>query len=193
MIEAGLDIGTELDGGWALTAGVWYATVNGTSGDFDEVDYYGGVSKGFELGSVDLNLESGYIYYDFPTGGANLQEIYFGVSTNVRDWFDIGYTYYWDIDGDNDGYSEININYSREFNDQLTFNGNFTLAIDTETGDLHHYGSHWTLDWAFNDVLTVSPYIAYTIAQDGVQDGALSTGSGQGDELFGGIMVTAGF
>ena len=50
MVEAGIDFGMGLGNGFAANAGIWYASVNGGAGAFDEVNYYGGVSKDLDLG-----------------------------------------------------------------------------------------------------------------------------------------------
>ena len=68
-----------------------------------------------------------------------------------------------------------------------------TLSYDWETTDVHHYGLSASLDWAFNDVLTVSPYVSATFAEDGAQNGALSITGNEDDEIFGGVIVTAAF
>lgn len=197
MIEAGIDAGMPLgDTGFSASAGIWYASVNGDGGG-DEVDYYGGISRDFALGSLETSVEVGYIYYDFPNGRSgsseHLEEVYFSVGTTLMDAVDLGFVYFWDIDGDNDGYSELTADYTHEINDCWAANIGGVLSYDWETSDLHHFGLSLSLDYAFNDVLTISPYVAATWAEDGAQDGALSISSSQDDELFGGIILTAAF
>ena len=70
------------------------------------------------------------------------------------------------------------------------------ISYDTETGEFHHYGANVSLDYALNDVLTISPYVAWNIIDDGAELGALNSSAGPGsidDEFFGGIILTAGF
>ncbi|NNC88496.1 MAG: hypothetical protein HKN82_08580 [Akkermansiaceae bacterium] len=203
MTEAGIDFGTDLGQGFGLNAGIWYASVNGKVNAFDEVDYYGGINKDLDLGVLEGNLEIGYIYYDFPTDGASpgtslLEEVYFAASTTVQG-IDLGLTYFWDIEGDNDGYTEATADWSTEMCESTDLNIGLVLSYDWETSDLHHLGASVSLDYALNDVLTISPYIAVTLAEDGVENGAGAAPltspptTTQDDEFWGGIILTAGF
>jgi uncharacterized protein (TIGR02001 family) len=188
MAEAGLALSTEV-AGYTLGANVWYASTHG-SNSFDEVDYT--VSIGKAYGCVDVEI--GYIYYDFPStaGASNLGELYTTVGTEFVGT-DVAFTYFWDIEGDNDGYSELTIDKSFELSSTLALNVGATISYDWETTDVHHYGLSASLDYAFNEVLTVSPYVSATFAEDGAQMGALSITGAEDDEIFGGVIVTAAF
>ena len=188
MAEAGIDLSTQY-AGLDLSAGIWYASVHG-AGTFDEVDYYASVGK--DLGFA--NVEVGYIYYDFPStaGASNLGELYTSLSREFAG-VDVGLTYYWDIEGDNDGYTELTFDKSIDLSSCCSLDFGATISYDVETNDVHHYGLSTALNWAYNDTLTVSPYVSVTFAEDGAQTGALATSATQDDEIFGGILVSAAF
>ena len=190
MFEAGLDLGLGSIAGWDVGVGMWYASVHGSS-TFDEVDYTASASRTF--GCVDASLT--YIYYDFPStpGGVTLrQELGLGVATEFAG-FDVGFTYFWDIEGDNDGYSEITLDRSFSLCEACSLDVGATIAYDFETSDVHHYGLSAMANYAVNDVLTVSPYVSVTFAEDGAQNGVLSLTGSEDDEIFGGLLVSAAF
>ncbi len=188
MTEAGVDISATL-GGFDVSAGVWHASVHGTAPAANETDFYGAIGKSY--GCVDV--EVGYIHYTVSDvlGAPDLGELYTSIGTEFMGT-DVAFTYFWDIEGDNDGYSELTIDKSFDLATSLTLDLGATISYDWETGDLHHYGVSTAVNWAFNDVLTVSPYLSLTFAEDGAQMGALGMGT-QDDEVFGGVIVTAAF
>lgn len=196
MAEAGLNLSTDW-AGWDFGAGIWYASVHG-SDSFDEVDYFASVGKSWGA----MNFEVGYIYYDFPSSsGPDVLngELYFTVGTQAWDT-DFAFTYFWDVDGDNDGYSELTIDRSFDLTECVALAVGGTVSFDWETTDLHHWGLSASLDWSPNDIVTISPYVSATFAEDGAKTGALSSNpmddyyySYQGDEVFGGVVVTASF
>jgi uncharacterized protein (TIGR02001 family) len=191
MTEAGIDLSLGGIAGWDFEAGIWYASGNGNTGFADEVDYYASASRAFGC----LTATVGYIYYDFPSvPGPDVlnQEMTFGVSTDVVGC-SVGLTYYWDIDGDNDGYTELTIDRSFDLCSKTTLDLGATVSYDLEETDLHHYCLSAAVNYAFNDVLTISPYVSATFAQDGAENGVLSISGNEDDELFGGVIVSAAF
>ena len=184
MMEAGLDLGLGSVAGWDVGVNLWYASQQGGTG-FDEADYSASASRSF--GCVDTSLT--YIYYDFPSNGASsAEELALGFSTELLGG-DVGFTYFMEIEGDNDGYSELTYDRSFAICDACTLGLGATIAYDFETSDVHHYGLSAVVNYAVNDVLTVSPYVSATFAEDGAQNGAPL----QDDELFGGLLVSAAF
>ena len=218
MAEAGLSWGGLSIWGFEYNSSLWYASVHndGSSkfsldgrGSLDELDYQTGFNR--DLGF--MNFEFGQIMYNYTGGDRHAlsykfaQELYFTASRQFWNT-DFAFTYFWDVDEDNDGYSELTIDRSFVLSECLQLALGGTASYDWETSDMHHYGLSAALNWEFNDVLTVSPYISATWAQDGA-DNALNhdympvggaipgvdygSRSSQGDELFGGIVVTASF
>ena len=199
MGEAGLSWGGLSLWGINYDASIWYASTVSDSGrrnGFDELDYTSTFSRDFGF----ANLAVGNIYYNFyrdrdrdgfKRGPVFAQEVFFSASRQF--WqTDFAFTYFWDVDEDNDGYSELTIDRSFVLSECLQLALGGTASYDIEEGDMHHYGLSTALNWEYNDVLTVSPYISATWAQDGAKYGAQGNRS-QGDELFGGITVTASF
>lgn len=188
MMEAGLDLSLGTIAGWDVGVGMWYASVHG-GGSFDEIDYFANASRSF--GCVTAHL--GYIYYDFPsTGGVgNPQEVILGLSTELVG-FDVGFNYYWDIEGDNDGYSELTIDRSYALCEAASLDLGATISYDWETSDVHHYGLSAAVNYALNDVLTITPYVSATFAEDGAQTGVLGFAAND-DEVFGGVVLSAAF
>ena len=187
MFEAGLDLRLGSVAGWDAGVNLWYASMQNNSG-LNEVDYSASVSRSF--GCVDTSLT--YIYYDFPSNNtSSAEELALGFSTELLAG-DVGFTYFMEIEGDNDGYSELTYDRSFAICDACTLGLGATIAYDFETSDVHHYGLSAVVNYAVNDVLTVSPYVSATFAEDGAQNGAISL-PGQDDELFGGLLVSAAF
>ncbi|MDA0767027.1 MAG: hypothetical protein O3A92_09415 [Verrucomicrobia bacterium] len=192
MTEAGIDLSLGALAGWDFEAGIWYASGNGNTGFADEVDYYASASRAFGCG---VTASIGYIYYDFPSvPGPDVlnQELSFGLSTEFSG-FSIGLTHFWAIDGDNDGYTELTLDRSFELCSKTSLDLGATVSYDIETSDVHHYGLSAVVNYAFNDVLTISPYVSATFAQDGAENGVLSISGNEDDELFGGVIVSAAF
>jgi hypothetical protein len=233
MGEAGLSWGGLSLWGFEYHSSLWYASVGNDSssgnrgfaldrpgipgdvfevgksgrGSFDELDYQSGFSRDFGF----MTFEVGQILYSY-TGGVDLayksaQEVYFTASRQFWET-DFAFTYFWDVDEDNDGYSELTIDRSFVLSECLQLALGGTASYDWETSDMHHYGLSAALNWEFNDVLTISPYVSATWAQDGADnvlnqgrdflDGEIlgvdySSRRHQGDELFGGIVVSASF
>jgi hypothetical protein len=200
LVEVGADVATEWNG-LGLSAGAWYASFNAPTGfpgafnnaDADELDIYAEVSK--DLGFVTAAV--GYIYYHFPQGRANkalvpvddAQEVYFSLA---RDFgiFNASLTYYWDIETDNDGYSELALDRSFELNSCLD------LVVATNVGYLAEQGqcTAWTtkvgLDWEFAERATLSPFIALAIA---LSDDVDTAYDGSRNELVAGSMLSVSF
>lgn len=204
MAEAGLNWGGISFFGFDYNSSLWYASVgnDGSSGpfrgSFDELDYQSGLSR--DLGF--MTLEVGQILYSYIGGDVSVkqaQEVYFTASRSQWD-FDFAFTYYWAIDEDNDGYSELTIDRSFALSECLALALGGTVSYNWESSEIHHYGLSAALNWEYNDVLTISPYVSATFAQDGIDEllnGSTPSSSpfyyDQGDELFGGVVLTASF
>lgn len=200
LVEAGVDVAGEWNG-IGLSAGAWYGSFDGStnvttaSGDLirqpsvDELDLYTEVSKdfGFVTGAI------GYIAYLYPQSNLNnfstTQEVYFSLS------HDFGFvasslTYYWDVEGDNDGYSELALSRSFELNQCLTLNLLTNVGYLVEKEDFTAWTSKVSLDWGFAGQAKLSPFIAASVALSDEPDTAYN---GSGNELLGGAMISASF
>ena len=168
--------------------------------DADELDIYAEISKDFGFATVAV----GYIYYYFPQGdlnrGANgafqiddAQEAYISVSKEFYG-FEASLAYFWDIESDNDGYSQLSLSKGFELNSALTLNTGVDVGYLVEKGVLSHATAKIGLDYAVTDNATLSPYIAHTWSlRDGFAAGTTSSANGQENELFGGVSLSVSF
>ena len=201
LIEAGFDMATEYNG-LGLSSGIWYGSTQQApvAGDvaYDEIDIYGEVSK--DLGFLTASI--GYIYYVFPdnTGFTtdDAQELYFSVSKEYFG-FSTSLTYFWDLETDNDGYTEFNLGKSYELSPCVSLNTDGTLGYLFEEGDLSHAQIKVSVDWAFTETATLSPYIAHSwaLSEGGRNAGASSPSTavytGSENEFFGGVNLAVSF
>jgi hypothetical protein len=204
MTTFGVDAETSAYG-LDFSAGIWYASYDtdaavwGLGPSFfkwqtSELDIYGQVSK--DLGIWGLTGSVGYIMYvNDDTGpalfGAQLddaQEVYFGLSKEICYGISADLTYYWDIETDNDGYAELGLSKSYELTNCLSLGLGLAVGYAVEEGDLANTALTATLDWAFAENATLSPYVAYVI--DG-ESGLYETTNEQ--EFIGGVNLTVSF
>lgn len=202
LVEAGFDVSADINETLSISAGVWYANFD-TAPNFsfleantNEIDFYANVAQdlGFATASV------GYIYYyndnsndlrDLIGGGhlGDAQEVTFGLS---REFFGINasLTYYWDIVTDNDGYSELALSKSIELNSCLSLGISSALGYLVEEGHLAHLTTKVSLDYAFAEHATFSPFVAGSLDLSG------GHGIAYGDaknELVGGAVIAVDF
>ncbi|MBC7980617.1 MAG: hypothetical protein H7Y36_08665 [Armatimonadetes bacterium] len=189
LIEAGVDVAAEYNG-LGLSAGAWYGSFHAPTGfpsplnnaNADELDIYGEVSKDFGF----LTAAVGYIYYYNQQGSANefllpvqdQQEAYFSLSHSYFG-VDVSLTYFWDIELDNDGYTEGYVGKSFELSPCLTLNTGAILAYLVEEGDLAHLTAKVSLDWAFTETAKLSPFVAHSwsLEDEYTEDNELVAGS----------------
>jgi hypothetical protein len=203
LVEAGVDLATEWNG-LGLSAGAWYGSfnerVNIANGgparpldtDFDELDLYAEASKDFGFATAAI----GYIAYInsessingfFPAGTSydDAQEVYFSLA---KSYFgvDFALTYFWAMEGENDGYTTLSASKGFEISPCLTLNTGANLAYLVEQGDFAHLTVKVALDWAFTETATLSPFVAASFSlDDDYNDGD--------DELVGGAMLSVSF
>jgi hypothetical protein len=150
-----------------------------------ELDLYGEASKdlGFATAAV------GYIsYMNFGTNSVDdAQEVYFSLAQTYFG-VDFSLAYYWDIETDNDGYTELAASKGFELSPCLTLNTGAALGYLAEQGEFVHLTAKVALDYAFTETATISPFIAHTwaTADEGVN-------AGQENELVGGTMLSVSF
>jgi hypothetical protein len=188
LVEVGADVATEWNG-LGLSAGAWFGSFSNSAGqDFDELDIYGEVSK--DLGFLTAAI--GYINYQNPRLAAtpdDAQEVYFSVAQTYFG-VDFSLTYFWDIETDNDGYTELGASKGFELSPCLTLNTGATLAYLCEESEFAHLTAKVSLDWAFTETATLSPFVA---ASWGLNSEAGNTHSAADEEFVGGTMLSVSF
>lgn len=200
LVEVGVDVATEWNG-LGLSAGAWYASFQGPTGfggtfnnaDADELDIYAEVSKDFGF----LTAAVGYIMYHYPQGSANqalvpvddAQEIYFSVARDFG-FVNASLTYFWDIETDNEGYSEIGLDRSFELNQCLALNLACTVGYLFENSDFTSWTTKVGLDWAFRENAKLSPFVALSVA---LGDSPGSAWANTSNELVAGSMLSVSF
>lgn len=185
LIETGLDAATEWNG-IGLSAGAWFATFEAFNDDFQELDLYAEASK--DLGFATAAI--GYINYQNMNSSFSVQdaqEVYFSLAQSYFG-IDFAYTYFWDVETDNDGYSTLSASKGFELSPCLTLNTGAALAYLWEQGDFAHLTAKVSLDWAFTETATLSPFIAHSwsLSEDGLY-------SGSENEFYGGTMLSVSF
>ena len=185
LVEVGLDAATEING-FGLSAGAWYATFQDSTSDVaDELDLYAEAS--YDLGF--LTAAVGYIYYYLPQDGGHAQEVYFSVA---RDFgiVDASLTYFWDVRGDNEGYTELAISNETELSSCLTLRSGLATGYLVEQGKLAHITASVALDYALTETATVSPFIAHSWAF--CEENA-DLWMGSKNQFFGGVRLAVSF
>jgi hypothetical protein len=139
----------------------------------------------------------GYIYYYYPQGTANktlvpiddAQEMYFSIA---RDFgiFNASLTYFWDIETDNDGYSELALDRSFELNSCLSLNVATGVGYLVEQGQCTAWTTKVGLDWAFVENAKLSPFVALSVALSDDND---TLYAGSDNEFVAGSMLSVSF
>jgi hypothetical protein len=195
LIETGLDASTEVSG-INLSAGAWYANFEQAVGnnDVNELDLYTSASK--DLGFATASI--GYIYYAngadkaFEAVNGNLQdtqEVSFGLSRDLG-FATASLTYFWDIVGDNDGYSELALGRSFELSPCLTLNFGGNVGYLVEQGQATAWTGKVSLDYAFAEHAKLSPFVSKSISLSDDND---TVYNGAENEFVAGSMLSVSF
>jgi hypothetical protein len=207
LVEVGVDVSTEVYG-LGLSAGAWYgsydkgANLNGPpvrEVDVDELDLYAEVSKDFGF----LTAAVGYIYYFnedaisqnssaysfIGDGVQDAQEVYFSVARDFG-FANASLTYFWDIELDNDGYTELALDRSFELTPCLKLNVATNVGYTVEAGDFTAWTTKVGVDWAFVEHAKLSPFVAVSVA---LSDDVDTAYVGSGNELIAGSMLSVSF
>ncbi|MFD0892515.1 hypothetical protein KBB96_13900 [Luteolibacter ambystomatis] len=206
LAEAGLDVSKKLGSGFTLSGGLWYGSIeNSAFGDFpgvgipdhySELDVYGQVSKDFGF----LTASVGYIWYHYADASVEVpggsfkfindsQEISFGISRELFYGINAGLTYYWDIETDNGGYTELSLNKTFELQKCLTLDAGAKAGYLMEESGFSHVTPMLALNYKPTSTVTISPYIAYAFALDKLDTIAPNSH----DHFFGGIKMAVSF
>lgn len=171
MVETGVAASTEVYG-LGLSAGAWYASFEkgAADTDFDELDLFAEVSKdlGFATAAV------GYIHYNNLRALADdAQEVSFSLDKSFFG-VDFSLNYFWDIETDNNGYSELAAAKGFEISECLTCSTGAVLGYLAEEGDFNNLSAKVALDWALNDSATLSPFVAHSWGFEALQNEAIA-------------------
>ncbi|MEI6655890.1 MAG: TorF family putative porin [Verrucomicrobiota bacterium] len=198
LIEVGADVKAEVSG-IGLSAGAWYGSFDNSKlptvlkQDVGELDLYAQVSKDFHI----LTGSVGYIYRYFESNGHDAkqenpptQEIVFTLSRQICYGVEGSLTYFWGVEGQNDGYSEFALSRSFELSPCVALNCSTRLGYQIEQGQLSALTTKVSLDWAFVARAKLSPFVAYSIA---LCDDPDTWYRGSENQLVGGMMLSVGF
>ncbi|MEO0017354.1 MAG: hypothetical protein RLZZ522_637 [Verrucomicrobiota bacterium] len=200
LIEVSADVKAKLADGWAVSAYAWYGNVNNghvfgmNDQSFNELDLYADVSKEFSFATATL----GYINRSYDTDAMSpgplgyfdvTQEISLGMSRQFYG-IDTSLTYYWGIEGDNDGYTELAMNKAWELKPCLVLNTGGQLGYLMEQGQCTALTLKTSLDWGFAGTAKLSPFMAYALS---LSDPTTVPYNGNKDQFVGGVMLSVGF
>ncbi|MDX1680493.1 MAG: TorF family putative porin [Akkermansiaceae bacterium] len=189
MTTAGVDAATEAYG-LDISAGLWYASFDAAGDQTSELDIYGEVAK--ELGVWGLTGAIGYIkYVNDDTSGVvdDAQEVYFGLSKDLGYGISADLTYYWDVETDNEGYTELGFSKSYELTECVSLGLDTRLGYAYEEGDFANWVTTAALDWEFTEDAVLSPYVLY--ANEGENTTYYENVSTH--EFIGGVNLTVSF
>ena len=189
LTELSLNAATEWNG-VKFSSGLWAAAFNntGTTNDVDhEVDFYAQVGKDFGFATLSV----GYIYYwNVGKFGPDTQEVPFTISRDFG-FMNAYASYFWDVDGDNDGYSEIGGSKSWELSPCLNLNLSSNIGYLVEQGYCTAWTTKLALDWGFSENAKLSPFVSYAVSID---YGHYSLrGATADDEFVAGSMLSVSF
>jgi uncharacterized protein (TIGR02001 family) len=193
LVEVGADVATKWNG-VGLSAGAWQASYDstglfGTTKSTTELDLYAEASYdlGFATGAV------GYIKYinkdDAFLGTIDdAQEVYFSLSRDLG-FAQASLTYFWDIETDNNGYSELALSKDIELTKCLSLGLSSALGYAVEEGAFANWTTKVALNWSFAENAKLSPFVMLAIGGD-VDSGYKSDNQ---NEFVGGSMLSVSF
>lgn len=198
LVEAGFDIASEWNN-IGLSAGVWYANydaraVEDLNASVNEIDLYAEAS--YDLGFAKAAV--GYIYYYNDQDDINeyffgplddTQEVYFSLSRDFG-FAEASLTYFWDVSGDNDGYTELGLTRSFELAPCLALNVGTNVSYWIEPGEFGAWTTKVGIDWSFAEHAKLSPFVALAIP---LSDEANTYTEGTDNEFVAGSMLSVSF
>jgi len=164
----------------------------------NEVDYT--LDYSYQAGI--FGLSAGYIFYEFPRGGGNTQEVYGGVSLDT--FLSPSLTLYRDVDSIIGTYISFGVGHDFELNDRATLSLAGTLGwgnrayhkgyFDVEKSALSDYSFGASLAYSVTKKITVTPQISYSDFVDSKIADAAKNGFYEDDgNLYGGVNVSYSF
>ena len=183
-----------------FTLGVWgnmdMTNENDEEWNFTEIDYYADYSGDLAEG---IGYSLGFIYYAFPQGTNDTQEVYGGL--NFDTILSPSVTWYYDCDEANGSYVAFGLGHSLELSEDLALD----LGLNLGWGDSNYNEYYWGLDDdGFNDLTlsaglpiqlgswTLTPSVAYVnlVDSDIRKTDAYDTKS---DYVYAGIGLSTSF
>ncbi|WP_338288474.1 hypothetical protein [Luteolibacter sp. LG18] len=182
LAEAGADVSTQY-AGLTFSGGLWYGSIEnsdlfnfgpiGIPDHYSELDVYGEVSKDFGFATAYV----GAIWYHYadndiatPFGDIKLRddssELYFGLSREIYWGINGSLTYYWALEGENGGYTELALDKTFKLHDCVDLVAGVKTGYFIEESGFAHITPQLTLNVKVTDTFTVSPYVAYSIEGD---------------------------
>lgn len=183
-VWASLDYAMPLTDAMELNIGTWYESILDEGNSFEELDLYAGLTYG--LGPVDLGL--GVIWYYFPDDGSDALEIGGSLGTSVGP-ADLG-TYVGYDEATDGWYFELSVETTVELTDNIALvPGALVSYADDYYGvdGWNNVGLSLALPIALTDTATLTPYVAGSLAIDGLE------AIGQDDEFYGGVSLSVTF
>jgi len=190
LTETQLDLATKV-GDLELSLGAWYGSIEDAAGsrnpvkgvNYDELDIYGAVAK--DLGFATVSV--GYIHYKYFNDFDDAQEVSFGISKELHG-FSASLTYFWDVETDNDGYTELGLGKTFDFMNQ-SININLAVGYLVEQSGFSHATLSASYDVPFGQA-TLTPYVAQVWELDELETTA---GGSQSNEFIGGLNLSVSF
>ena len=183
-----------------FTLGVWgnmdMTNENDEEWNFTEIDYYADYSGDLAEG---IGYSLGFIYYAFPQGTNDTQEVYGGL--NFDTILSPSVTWYYDCDEANGSYVAFGLGHCLELSEDLALD----LGLNLGWGDSNYNEYYWGLDDdGFNDLTlsaglpiqlgswTLTPSVAYVnlVDSDIRKTDAYDTKS---DYVYAGIGLSTSF
>ena len=117
------------------------------------------------------------------------QEVYFSVAKSLYG-VDFSLAYYWDIETDNDGYTELAASKGFELSPCLTLSTSAALGYLFEQSEFSHLTAKVALDYAYSETATISPFVA---ASWGLTNEVGTTHTASDEEFIAGTMLSVSF
>ncbi len=164
---------------------------------YHSVEDWGNVARGTNSDRLDLSLSTskdlgfakahlGYIHYNNFNDRDDAQEVAFGLSKELYG-LNTSLTYFWDVETDNGGYTELNLSKGI---DVLGNAINIGAAVGylVEEGGFSHATLSASYDIAFGKA-TLTPYVAQVWELDELE----SVAGEQDNEFIGGLKLSVNF
>ena len=183
-VWASVDYGMPITDSIDLGLGVWYETIADKGADFEELDVIAGLS--IAAGPVDLGL--GAIWYYFPADGSDALELGASVGASAGP-LDLGAAVAYDLEVEG-WYFEVSAESTIELTDSISLVPGVLVSYGDDyygVSGFNNVGLSLALPIALTDAATLTPYIAGSIALDGLDD------LGEDDHLYGGVSLSVSF
>jgi opacity protein-like surface antigen len=167
-----------------LNVGSWYASL--AEDDYTELNLYAGLSYAV---TDSLTIGVGYLRYDFPSSGAEeINEFGATIGYSIAG-LDLGAGYYHD-DVTDGSYIEVGVGYSIALCESVTLDPGVIVGFGDDYYGVNggnHVAPRLSLSIQLTESAVLSPYVAYNIPIDSLDD------AGEPDEFYGGVSLAVSF